>query len=347
LQARQAQAIQWVWSPDPIHAVWARIPYGTETPVADFGKNFVTRQHQQDARPAKAIVVYCTPFDEQSGGSIVLHYLVDRLRALKVEAYAQPTIKQYSYDLPGWIRTIKAMLNNRRVRRSFTTHPSMDVPIAPARILKRAVAVYPEIISGNPLGAPHVVRWLLNRKGFFLDTEFGADEMVVFYQAAFAQEHSGSSAIQLRLRWFRDDVYADRGLSGRRGNCRMIRKGARMGLAEVPEGDTAILLDGKPHEEVAAVFNSTELFYSHDPRTMYLYYAALCGCVPVIVPQPGKRFEDLRPAEEERWGIAYGDDGIPWARATRDRFIERFARERAAEETLLRDFVRAVAERFG
>lgn len=314
--------------------------------------------------PSRPVVVSCPNFDENSGGAIVLHYLVDRLRAIGVNAYAYPlanlipTVSElsgiYYSSMPRWRRTLKIWNRHRKMKRAkrrdgFQTHPSMNVPVASRTILESAIVVYPEIVPGNPLRARHVVRWLLHRPGFFGDgSSFPADEYLVYFHQAFTEGvHGIDDDAVLRIRWIRDDVYFDRGHSERAGNCRMVRKGKQHGHSAVPINDDAILLDGKSHEEIAAVFNEAKRFYCHDPRTMYLYYAALCGCIPIIVPEPGKTFEDLRPREEERWGIAYGVEGIEWAQDTRALMLNRFSNEQAKQEKMIENFTRNLARKFG
>lgn len=256
--------------------------------------------------------------------------------------------------MPTWRKNLKARNRLRKMKRArgierLQTHPSMNVPVASREVLKRSIVVYPEIVSGNPLEAAHVVRWLLHRPDFFGDAaDFAPDEYLFYFQKAFAQGVQGvNEDAVLRIRWLRDDVYFDRKMGERKGACRMIRKAKWTGFCDIPEDDDAILLDGKTHQEIAEIFNRTERFYCHDPYTMYTFYAALCGCIPIIVPQPGVTFKALRPLEEERWGIAYGPERVDWAQETRHLMIERFSRERARQDEMIENFVCALAKKFG
>lgn len=305
--------------------------------------------------PRRPIVVNAPAFDERNGGAIVLHRLVDRLRALGQEAYIHPVAPvRLPPDWPdvGLRRRWRVWRANRARRRrafaEFRTHPALDAPRAPAGLaLRGAIVVYPEIVSGNPLGARRVVRWLLHRPGFFRPwARFGRDEYTFFYQHAFREGLDWVDPDDLlRIRWIRDDVYSDRGLP-REGACRLIRKGARHGTAPPAAGGDAVVVDEMSHEEKAEVFNRTRVLWCHDPYTLYLFYAALCGCIPVVVPPPGMTREQWRAREEDRWGIAYGEAEIPWAVATRGLMLERFERERREEDEMLRRFLRKLAARF-
>lgn len=302
---------------------------------------------EKNQLPTRPIVVACPKFRETSGGAIVLHMLVHRLRELGAEAYALPVEGKYPKTLPTWLRLVKS-LNKQRRRGRFKTHPSMDVPLATPEIAAQAIAVYPEIVSGNPFGSPHVVRWLLHKPGYFKSgVDLSGSDLIFFYQEAFAE---GVPWIDpdnlLRVRWIRDDVYFDRGLP-RSGSCRMKRKGSLKGTNAVPEPDTAIPLDGRSHEEIADVFNRTEVFFCHDPYTMYVYYAALCGCVPVVLPEPELDRDTWRSAFELKFGVAYGEDEIGWARETRDRLISDMKHAQEDELGNVGEFLEKIRSKFG
>jgi hypothetical protein len=297
-------------------------------------------------QPKWPIIVNCPSFNENSGGAIVLHALVDRLRGLGVEAYAAPISKDYDTIKSPWLRALKRW-NLRRKQGPFKTHPSMDVPLAPKERVDAGIIVYPETVSGNPLGASRVARWLLNRPGFFgIDAKVTAEEEIFFYQQAFAQDIEGISANRLlQLRWLRDDIYRDLG-GPRAGACRMIRKGTNT-LDQIPQPDHAIPLDGKSHAEIAEVFNKTKVFYCHDLYTMYAYYAALCGCIPVVIPQPGLSAEEWRAGFELKNGVAYGEEEMDWAQATRGQLIADVIASKAQETETVVQFLATLTARFG
>jgi hypothetical protein len=223
----------------------------------------------------------------------------------------------------------------------------MNTPVAPKKILRDSIAVYPEIISGNPLNAKHVVRWLLHTPGFLKkDVFFGNDELTFFYQEAFRDGHEWVDPDNiLRVRWIRDDIYFDKGLAERNGACRLIRK-EKIPNSIAPADDDAIIVDGMSHEEKAEIFNRTKLLYCHDPYTMYSYYAALCGCTPVIIPQPNLSKEDWRSTYPFKHGIAYGIEEAQWASDTRDELFKEFAAQQLLEDEIIKNFVIKLGEKF-
>ena len=62
----------------------------------------------------RPIIVDCPPFNENSGGAIVLHTLVDQLRKLGVDAYAISLKQDYADVKSPLLRTLKRW--NRRHR---------------------------------------------------------------------------------------------------------------------------------------------------------------------------------------------------------------------------------------
>ena len=70
-------------------------------------------------------------------------------------------------------------------------------------------------------------------------------------------------------------------------------------------------LEGKSgrlsEEEKVEVMNKCKYCYSYDTQTLYAAVAAVCGCISIVVPEPGKKREDYLDSDEKGWGVAYGD----------------------------------------
>jgi hypothetical protein len=313
------------------------------------------------------VVVWAPHFNEKSGGAIVLHLLAHKLRTMGLEVYLSNELSpRKSVQARGRLRRILAYLSHvnrqRRHRRSrkrttelrlgrpgeVATHHTMPVPSMPDMAGRRFIAVYPEIVDGNPLGAAHVVRWLLYHPGVHAPSaRFTENELVFYYQRAFVpDDHDLPDDHLLQLHWIRDDLYRDLGHGNRHGTCRMVRKGRATFAPSMADGDRFGLLDSLSHREIAEIFNQCEVFVSHDLYTLYLYYAARCGCVPMVVPEPGLDGTTWRKGYELSFGVAYGEAELGWARQTRDELMAEMARVQESETEMVRSFAGKLRDYF-
>jgi hypothetical protein len=89
------------------------------------------------------------------------------------------------------------------------------------------------------------------------------------------------------------------------------------------------------------------VFYSYDEATFYSQFAAICGCLSVVVPgRYRNRQEWTADYQIARYGIAYGLDDLEHARATQHLVIDLLReREQAGEATVDR-FIELTRARF-
>lgn len=297
------------------------------------------------AKRAK-FIIHAPSFNDMIGGDLALHFLCHRLNAMGERA-----LLWQRYRPP-----LKHLLNRRDLRRNagyyyrslrdgYDRGP-FDNPIATDADLEDSIVVYPEVIEGNPLRARNVVRWFMHRPGHFSGrTGFGPGELYFYFQEAFDDPAiNPDRGNRLTLMWL-NDAYRDQGRTDRSGSCYLVRKGAGRPLVHDLQG--SVRLDGFSHAETAEAFNRARLFYSYDLYTMYSVYAAICGCIPIVVPAPGLSKTDWLPDEKDRYGLAYGEDEIAWALETRSLMLGRRQEALAAEERMLVDFVAKCKTRFG
>lgn len=285
------------------------------------------------------LIIVTPGYDDNAGGIVVLHQLCDRLNKLGHEAYVWPFFKP-ALDFTNPFRAV--YLFSRYFRKSikygFKKNPKLDTPTATYDDLKNAVIIYPEVVVGNPLKAQNVVRWLLHKPGFNNGgkIDFGADDLFFYYDKAFDDSrYNRYPENHLHIVSQRSDVYKITNHATREGRCYLLRKGYRRNI--VHDIADSRLVDGLSHEETAQVFNEVEYCISYDTYTMYNVYAAMCGCVPVVVPEEGVTKEEWQPIEEGRYGIAYGFDDIEYAIQTRPLLLQYMEKqERESNESVMR-----------
>jgi hypothetical protein len=300
------------------------------------------RSHRAGSR--YEFVIWAPSFEETSGGNIALHALCERLNLAGVAAAIWPNPKPRPSRFFG-LPSPKAMAGYvlRGAGRRFSQGPFAN-PVAGLRDLRDAIVVYPEVVAGNPLRAKKVARWLLHRPGFHTGkVDFGRDDLFFAYHEHFNPDSDRTSA-RLTVTWV-NPVYRDLGGTERSGSCYLLRKGKDRPLVHDPA--SSVLIDDLSHEEKAEIFSRTTTLYSYDPYTLYNVYAAVCGCIPVVVPPPGLTKEEWLPKLEDRYGLAFGPDDVPWAMATRDKMLDRIGRAREEEEQMLQNFISECRRRFG
>lgn len=180
------------------------------------------------------------------------------------------------------------------------------------------VVVYPEGVYGNPLHAKNVVRWFLFRNRFPDNPEaYGKNELVFSFREHFNDYNLNPFCRLLTLNYFDKDLYKQTNFSERRGVCYIIRKGRNR--PDLPKTFDGPVIDDLTEKEKVAVLNRCRYCYDYDTQTFYTCIACVCGCIPVVVMEPGKKKPDYLGEDDVDYGIAYGDtpEEIEYAVKTR------------------------------
>lgn len=288
----------------------------------------------------KKFIIFSPGFREDSGGIIALHTLCNLINAENRQAYLWPAGKpRYDKKIPfiSIYKIVKYWV--RRHDKQYKTFKLFNTPMAKYSDLKDAIVVYPEITSGNPLLANNVVRWFLHKPGFHSgEVNYGAGELYFYYQEAFNDiKINPNPDNKLQVLMVLDDIYKQKNFGERKGTCYILRKGQNREM--VHDTNESILIDGLSHEEIAKVFNSVEMCISYDLHTMYSSYAALCGCINVVVPEENLSKEEWRPEEERRYGVAYGFDDIEHAIETRSKVLPLLQKKVKESKESVRNFI--------
>jgi len=257
------------------------------------------------------VCVYTGRFEISSGGSIALHKLCKLLRDLGVDARTMP------YD-----------------GHNFYNLPMADLPW----ITPDVVAVYPEVISNNPLGRPRVARWLLNMPGKLCQVDpYPKTEITFSYAPCFGEGHP-LCVIDLLPQF----IHAE-GRSG--GDTSFVLRKGRHKFGDHPEFDklcrNAIAIEDSSPTQVGRVFRNSNLFVSYDTATFLSVQAVLCGCDSVVVPDKGisqEQWAKTHPLRE--FGIAYGLEDIQRAKDTQQQLLSRLKETEELSVEQVKNFIR-------
>ena len=277
----------------------------------------------------KKYLIYCWPYNETVGGFIVLHKICDILNSKGEIAYMCPAcelpegrsyIKKIFY---GILHPIKTMRLCGRVFLQCTKYRLNDnwncKVINPFRLifsngLKNYIALYPELVSGNPLNAVNVSRILMHNPGHFTkETNYGSGELLFRFSNSFAREftpQAGSTISQslLNVGTTPDCFKAPTDKTERNGIAYALRKGK--GKKLVHNQENAILIDNLSIKEVAEVFKRVKMFISYDPITAFSRYALLCHCPSVIILGSDEKMTTFRSDIDEAMMYAYSIDDV-------------------------------------
>lgn len=291
-------------------------------------------------------VIYAPSFDERSGGSIALHLLCDLLNKHGSEAYISKVLhikiaknKSFYFNLTRykclwlyekWLK-LKMFFYEIFI---YKTYRGFNTPSFPFdRVDDDFIAVYPEVVSGNPLNATHVIRWFLNKPGFFTNQiNYGQNELYFYYAKHFnCFKLNPNLDRKLTLLWVNNTVFKQTNFGERSGTCYMLRKG---GDRPIIHGlSDSICLDGRSNKDIAAIMNQCKQFICYDLYTMYSRYAVMCGCESIVVPDPDLSEDDWRE-ESLRYGIAYGFENLEKARKSIPKMFESLKKQ---EDNMLHD----------
>lgn len=254
------------------------------------------------------------PYTRLSAGTKVLHLLCHALNSSGQNAFMVSS--RTNSDLLTPILTNDAMDHH------------FDQGLTP-------IVVYPEVVEGNPLHAPLVVRYILNFPGLLGGEKVHDPRDICFgYSAALLKGQGAAHADNVLFLPASDPIVFTPPSPGtpRRGTCFYAGKykhihGGR--LDDVTRDSVEIhgLLGGERRqtpEELADLFRRSELFYCYE-NTALAIEAALCECPVVMLPN--------RYFTHKIGGELLGNDGVAWgndplevqrAKATVQRFRRRY-----------------------
>lgn len=200
---------------------------------------------------------------------------------------------------------------------SFHKNPSIDI--------NNSIVIYPEVTYGNPLNAKFVVRWLMYFYPYSKSSDaYSTNDLFIAYREYFNDIDLNPNKSIITLNYFDSILYRQYNFGQRKDKCYILRKGRKR--KDLPKHfDGPIFDDNMSQHELVKMFNEYRYCYSYDTQTFYTAIAAVCGCIPIVVMEPGKCESDYLGPGEKHLGRAYGDsvEQIEYAKKTRDDLIKK------------------------
>jgi len=303
-------------------------------------------------------IIFSPSYSENNGGAVTLHHLCDLINKIGYECYLYPgfdnfeiNILNYKYLLPKFLKNII-----RQPFRRFKTSKRFNTPVMknfPGKFaIDELIVIYPEIVFGNPLGAKNVTRWLLHNPGFFSgNIYYGPNEIYFKYSNQYKNItylNSQTSINNLYIFTYLKNRYNELNWAPeRRGVAYCVRKGEIKSVPMSMEG--AILIDGLKHAQISQIFKRSKYFISFDRHTAFSRFAALCGCISIVVPEEGIDEHVWEPDLEKRYGVSYGFEAvkIEQALATVSELKRQLIKEENDSEKAVKNFIKEVENFFG
>lgn len=260
--------------------------------------------------------IFAPDYRQNSAGIRCLHYLCHTLNESGYEAYIAST-----------------NVTNPYLRTPLLTGDIREKHLRTGRI---PIAVYPEVVSGNPFQSPIVARWLLNRPGLLGgESQYAPDDLLFCHDSWVLPE--GMKAHLLRipsvdLRIFNnvDNEYDQK----RSGFCYYANKylvaGGKIDPLLVQDGISLGQDIVRTPAEIADILRRSEVLYCYE-QTALIEEAIACGC-PVII-KTSDYWERTKPAQRF---LGVAEDTDPEAIALIKDEVARYPEIRSNEEQACR-----------
>lgn len=248
--------------------------------------------------------IYTPAFSDNSGGIMVLYKLAKDLHDMGHDS-----------KLISW--------SDRPENAIYNTYTDNDD-------VNDCVVVYPEIVSGNPLNASKIIRWILCELGKNCDGEIYKtwnDTDMIYHYSSYNKDNKQNLKFLFSL--YINPEFKNTNNSERTHQVFTLRKSDKFhkNITYMHDIMTECLYDDLNHNDLIHRFNIAKYFYCYDPYSWMIFMAALCGCIPIVYPIEGvskKEWTDTffcKPyldsiGKDYLYGVAYGIDDMQYAQDT-------------------------------
>jgi hypothetical protein len=236
-------------------------------------------------------IAYEVDYNPYSGGIIALHKLAHNLSLLGEEVFLMCKNKN-----PNWLGNI---YQKEEVDKD------------------NCIAIYPEVVIDNPHNFKNVIRWLLYDRGHV----YPKTDIIYSYCEYFKPHPENKNQYKGILSAFdiQKNIFFNKNIRQKGKSCYIIRKGKDLSHDKHPSN--SILIDDYyekgGYEYLSNIFNECEYFISYDDATFLTIQAAMCGCIPIIIPRNGVSESEWRNGLDlYKFGHAYGNEQREYAKNT-------------------------------
>jgi hypothetical protein len=235
------------------------------------------------------IILYIPPYDIKCGGITVLHYFAKLINEKYNEKHSAKIF----------------MYNNIKYKNPFCNDFAQFDDITDDTIV-----IYPEIVSGNPLNAKRVVRWILLELGI----EMPLDHYKKWNKTDLIY-HWEKIDKQLACPFF-NNIFTNKNQNNRNKTCYLVKKGPIIHKKiNYIHPNNSICIDNLSLSQISNIFNECKYFYTYDPNSAYVIYSAVCGCIPIICKIDGVNEDEYFKSKMYNFndqiynkGIVYGNN---------------------------------------
>lgn len=224
------------------------------------------------AKPAHPYYIYAPDYRDTSSGIATLHYLCHLLNLNGREAYI-----------------CGATVVNPDLKTPLLDQKTSSRHLAAGKV---PIAVYPEVVSGDPLQCPVIARFLLNFEGFLTgkSMQAGPDDLLFYSGQMLATKRGHVDADLLYLPIIDVSLFRADETAGQRNGKYLYQN--RYPLEHIDysvfPADIRLLSMAQPLTltQLAEVLKSAEVLYTYE-WSMTCVMALLCGCPVIFVPGHG------------------------------------------------------------
>lgn len=223
-------------------------------------------------------IVVTRPFDPKSQGCVLLHKLAHTLNEVGHEA-AILFFSGHGTETKGFFSVMP----------KFYCEEYKNVFLSDEHAFRKfkegAVIIYPEIITGNPLGGDYVVRYMLNREGFIKagvkinpsDRDFILTQSYLYHRNPHFHlfNYNGSELF---------NKSQTEKFNKRKIDLTYIGKGAKYTTCSVLNGTQEVTRNWPETKlELANLLKQTRFIYTWDSISATIADAILCGAFPIFM----------------------------------------------------------------